>query len=128
MTSALAAACAMLLRHHLEGVPPQTVFLERGMSIFSEQATSGAPLSCARIIVTGAIFKQPACERVFFFLLPLFSFSLFFLGQARCQFSLGLLVDHIFFHPDPEPICICILRWVKDQILNLFWTHTVTSV
>lgn len=65
----------MLLRHSLEGAPRQTVFLERGISIFSEQTTSGALLSCVRIIVTGAIFKQPACERAFFFLSPFFSGS-----------------------------------------------------
>lgn len=71
------AACALLLRHCLEGAPRQAVFLERGMSIFSEQTTSGALLSCVRIIVTGAIFKPPACERAFFFfpLSPVFSGS-----------------------------------------------------
>lgn len=107
MTSALAGACAMQLRHCLEGAPPQTIFLERGgMSVFSEQTASGALLSCASITVTGAIFKQPACEKAFFS--SLFSFSFFFWVKLGASSLWRLLVYHTLFDPGPEPLCICI--------------------
>lgn len=113
------------------GAAADCIFRNGGMSIFSEQTTSGALLSCARIIVTGAIFKQPACERDFFF--PFFFFLLFFWVKLGASSLWRLLADHTLFDPGPEPLCICICipRCVKDHILNLFWTlvaNTATSV
>lgn len=74
------------LRHCLEGAPPQTVFLERGNEhILLANHVRRSAFVCEDYC-DRAIFKQPACERAFFFF-PFF-FLPFFLGQARCQFSL----------------------------------------